>query len=180
MADRNRRGHLDPTLFDKLVADHEIGGMRGEEIEDLELKRDTLAYFSVPQIERFNEAALRSTVRRELAWLFNTTNLASTIDLEPYPQVRTSVLNYGVPDLSGKAVTNRLVHSRARDIRAAIQAYEPRIDRASLEVHGSEEIEKENSITFIIEADVTSAVRAIPVRFRTDFELDTSAASVRD
>lgn len=180
MADGNRRGYLDPTLFDKLVADHEIGGMRGTELESVEERRETLRYFSVPQIERFNEAALRSTVRRELAWLLNTTNLAAVVDLEPYPQVRTSVVNYGVPDLAGRAVTSRLIHQRAKDIRAAIQAFEPRIEKSSLEVTATRKVERENAITFLIEADVRSAVRAIPVKFRTDVEIDTAAATVRD
>ncbi|MCB2078760.1 MAG: type VI secretion system baseplate subunit TssE [Novosphingobium sp.] len=180
MADSNRRGYLDPTLFDKLVADHELAGVRGEEIEDIESKRDALSYFSVPQIERFNESALRSTVRRELAWLLNTTHMESSVDLSNCPQVRTSVLNYGVPDMSGKALTGRLVLERALDIRAAIQAFEPRIEKHTLEVQPTEQIEKENAITFVIKADVTSAVRAIPVRFRTDVEIDTASATVRD
>lgn len=180
MAAGNRRGYLDPTLFDKLVADHEIAGFRGSELENIEERRETLRYFSVPQIESFNEAALRSTVRRELAWLLNTTNLESLVDLEPYPHVRTSVLNYGVPDMAGKALNNRLILQRAKDIRAAIQAFEPRIEKASLEVQRSDQIERENAITYLIKADVRSAVRAIPVKFRTDFEIDTAAATVRD
>ena len=180
MTERNARGRLNPTLFDKLVAGHEISGFRGEEIEDLEKKRDTLQYYSVPQIERFNEAALRSTVRRELAWLLNTTNLGAVMDLEAYPHVQTSVVNFGVPDLSGKALTHRLIVQRARDIRAAIQAFEPRIDEASLDVEPSDEIERENSVTFIIRGDVRSAVRAIPVKIRTDIEVDTAAATLRD
>ena len=180
MAAGNRRGFLDPTLFDKLVADHEIAGVRGEEIDDMEERRDAMRFYSVPQIERFTESALRSTVRRELAWLLNTTNLGAVVDLEPYPHVQTSVLNYGVPDLAGKALSNRLVLQRAKDIRNAIQAFEPRIDKSSLEVTVSEQVEKENAITFVIEADVTSAVRAIPVRFHTDVEVDTAVATLRE
>ncbi len=180
MAAGNRRGYLDPTLFDKLVADHEIGGMRGTELEGVEQRRETLRYFAVPQVERFNEAALRSTVRRELAWLLNTTNFESSTDLSAYPHVRTSVLNYGVPDLAGKALGAKIVIQRARDIRTAIHAFEPRIDKASLEVVASDKVERENAITFLINADVRSAVRAIPVKFRTDVELDTAAATVRE
>ncbi|MGH1558786.1 hypothetical protein ACRAWD_16030 [Caulobacter segnis] len=32
----------------------------------------------------------------------NTTHLGSVQDLKPYPEVATSVLNYGVPDMAGK------------------------------------------------------------------------------
>jgi type VI secretion system protein ImpF len=180
MAETNRRGYLDPTLFDKLVADHEIAGLRGSEIETIEERRESLRYYAVPQIERFNEKALRATVRRELAWLLNTTNLNAVQSLENYPEVATSVLNYGVPDLAGKSLGTRIVLKRAKDIRASILAFEPRIDPASLDVSVSDRPERDNAITYVISADVRSAVRAIPVKFRSDVELDTAAATVRD
>lgn len=180
MAEGARTGRLNPTLFDKLVAGNEFGGMRGAEIEEVEEKRDALQYFSVPQLERFNETALRATVRREMAWLLNTTNLEAVVNLDPYPQVKTSVLNYGVPDLAGKAITGRLIAQRARDIRGAIRAFEPRMDENSLVVEPSDKVERENAITFIIHGDVRSAVRAIPVKFRTDVEADTATVIVRE
>ena len=171
---------LNPTLFDKLVAGNDIGGMRGEEIEQAEERRDSLRFLSVPAIERFNESALRATVRRELAWLLNTTNLESSVDLDSYPQVRSSVLNYGVPDLAGRSLNSRAVLRRAREIRDAVLAFEPRIDPASLNVELSNKVERENSLTFLIEADVRSAVRAIPIKLRTDVEADSSAVTVRE
>lgn len=171
---------LNPTLFDKLVACNEIGGLRGQEIENVEQRRDTLMSVSIHNLERFNEEALRATVRRELAWLLNTTNFESANDLSAYPEVRTSVLNYGVPDLAGKAISNPNMLRRAQEIRSAIQAFEPRIDPATLDVEVSSRIERDNSLTFVIHADVTSAVRAIPIQLRTDLEVDTAAVTVRE
>lgn len=171
---------LNPTLFDKLVGDSDLSGARGEELDKVEESRETLRYYSVPRLERFNEAALRATVRRELAWLLNTTQLGAVVDLTPYPQVQTSVLNYGVADLSGKSLTRRLVMERARDIRNAIRAFEPRIKEKTLTVEAVEAVERENSVTYLIHGDVTSAVRALPVKFRTDIEADSAAATVRD
>lgn len=180
MMAEERLGRLNPTLFDKLLAGHEISGLQGAEMDQLEQKRDTLRSFSVTQGQRFTEKALRATVRRELAWMLNTTNFAAVTDLSDYPQVRTSVLNYGVPDLAGKSLDDRLVRQRAREIRAAIIAFEPRIDEASLDVEVSDRIERDNAVTYVISADITSAVRAIPVKFRTDIEADSSAATVRE
>lgn len=170
---------LNPTLFDKLVGDSNLGGLRGEEVEQVETSRETMRYYSVPRLERFNEAALRATVRRELAWLLNTIHLGAVVDLEPYPHVKTSVLNYGVPDLAGKVYTNRVVQQRARDIRDAIRAFEPRIEPRSLTVEQSDE-QRENAVTYVINCDVRSAVRAMPVKFRTDIAADTAAVTVRD
>jgi len=180
MAEGKMPGRLNPTLFDKLVADNEIAGLRGSEIDTLEQRRETLRFYSVPQIERFNESALRATVRRELAWLLNTTNLAAVVDLEPYPHVQTSVLNYGVPDFAGKHLDSRVILQRARDIRHAVRTFEPRMDPDSVTVEASDKTERENAITYLINGDVVSAVRAIPVKFRTDVELDTAAATVRE
>ncbi len=171
---------LNPTLFDKLVGDNDLSGLRGEEVDKIEASREAMRYYSVPRLERFNEAALKATVRRELAWLLNTTNLGAVVDLDDFPEVQTSVLNYGVPDMTGKAHHRRLILQRAREIRAAIRAFEPRIDERSLSVEPVESVERQNSVTYLINGDVSSAVAALPVTFRTDVEADTGAAVVRD
>ncbi len=170
---------LNPTLFDKLVGGLEIEGLidTGSATTG---SREAMRNYVVPNIARFNEEALRATVRRELAWLLNTTNFAAVEDLEAYPQVQSSVLNYGVPDLAGKAISRRVILERARDIRTAIRAYEPRIDELSLVVEPVEDRERENAVTYVIHGDVRSAVRAMPVKFRTDVETDTAAVTVRD
>jgi type VI secretion system protein ImpF len=173
---------LNPTLFDKLVADLEIDGLRENE-DDRGLRErggSVMRFYTVPRIERFNEAALRGTVRRELSWLLNTTNLAAVEDLTPYPEVRTSVLNYGVPDLAGKTLTSQVVQGRAREIRDAIRAFEPRMDPRRLDVEPLTSKERENAITYVIRGDVTSAVQAMPVEFKTDIELDTASVTVRE
>jgi type VI secretion system protein ImpF len=54
------------------------------------------------------------------------------------------------------------------------------MDPDSVTVEASDKAERENAITYLINGDVVSAVRAIPVKFRTDVELDTAAATVRE
>jgi type VI secretion system protein ImpF len=173
---------LNPTLFDKLVADLEMEGLREADDDRLrpEASRSTMRFYTVPRIERFNETALRATVKRELNWILNTTSFESLQDLEPYPQVKTSVLNYGVLDLAGKTLTTRVVQNRAREIRDAIRAFEPRVDGRRLEVTSLPRAERENAVTFLIRGDVTSAVQALPVEFKTDVELDTAAVTLRE
>ena len=168
---------LTPSLFDKLVADVSLPGLRdGAEAADLPL--ESMRLYEVPRLERFNEAALRKTVRRELAWLLNTTNLSATSDLEAYPEVLTSVLNYGVPDLAGKSLHRRTVQQRAREIRTAIRTFEPRIDPESLKVEPVTTDEATNQIIFMIHGDITSAVNAMPVKYRTSLEVDSAAVDV--
>jgi len=173
---------LNPTLFDKLVADLELEGLRdsGESQPSVESSRSTMRFYTVPRIERFNESALRATVVRELNWILNTTSLESVQDLEAYPEVATSVLNYGVRDLAGKTLSMRVIQQRAKQIRDSIRAFEPRMDPDQLDVESIKEIERENAITYRIRGDVTSAVQAMPVEFKTDIELDTAAVTLRE
>ena len=167
-----------PTLFDKLASDTELPGLQ-EGTPAADVTRETMRQFSITRIERFNEDALRATVRRELGWLLNTTNFASLVDLDPYPQVKSSVLNYGVPAMSGRSITQRAILQRARDIRAALLNFEPRLAPDALTVEPSDNVERENSITFVIRGDVVSAVKALPVTLRTDVEIDSAAVTVR-
>lgn len=171
---------LTPSLFDKLVADLEISGMSNSQSEAAEVSRENFKHYSVPKLERFNEAALRATVRRELAWLLNTTNLAAIEDLEPYPEVESSVINYGLPDFAGKALTRRAILQRAREIRKAIRLFEPRFDRDSLTVEPTEDPDVPNSLVFTIHGDISAAAQAMPVKFRTEIEPETASVDVRE
>lgn len=173
---------LNPTLFDKLVADLNLEGLRisDEEATVPDSSRANLRFYTVPRLERFNETALRATVRRELNWILNTTNLAAVEDLEPYPEVKVSVLNYGVPDFAGKALTRRVVQGRAREIREAIRVFEPRMDPEHLDVEPQMKVERVNAITYVIRGDITAAVQAMPVEFKTDIEVDTASVVLRE
>lgn len=171
---------LTPTLFDKLVADIEISGLKDVHSDVPEISREKFRHYTVPRLDRFNEAALRGTIRRELAWLLNTTNLEAVYDLTPYPHVQSSVLNYGLSDLAGKPLTRRAVLNRAREIRKAIRQYEPRLAEETLSVEPAESSDRPNTVTFIIRADITAAAQAIPVKFRTEMDPETVSVDVRE
>jgi type VI secretion system protein ImpF len=168
---------INPTLFDRLVADLELDGLRDDGEDMVGLDR-SLRFYTVPRIERFNEAALRATVLRELNWLLNTTNLAAVQDLTEAPEVATSTLNYGLGDLTGTLLHRQGVQARAREMREAIGRFEPRVDRRSLEVEADLTRERANSVSFVIRGDLITAVQALPVEFRTDVEIDTGAATL--
>jgi type VI secretion system protein ImpF len=171
---------LNPTLFDKLITDTRIVNAVTDPGPSGVAPRTSLSFYTVASLERFNESALTATVRREISWLLNTTNLGAAQDLSRYPQVKTSVLNYGLPDLTGKASTVKAVRARADQIRDAIVDFEPRMDREKIEVEARSNIERDNAVTFMIRGDVTSALKAMPVQFVADVEVETGAAVVRE
>ena len=171
---------LTPTLFDKLVADLDVPGLRDMSDETPDVSREKFRYYSVPRLERFNETALRATIRRDLAWLFNTTNLESLVDLEPFPRVAESVLNFGLSDLAGRTLNRRAVLARAREIRRAIRLFEPRLSREGLTVDPLDDDETPHSLTYLIQGDITSAAQVMPVKFRTEIEAETASVNVRE
>jgi type VI secretion system protein ImpF len=171
---------LTPTLFDKLVADIDMAGLIEAEADQTTVARETFRFYTVPQIERFNEAALRNTVKRELAWLLNTTNFGATTSLEHYPRVETSVINYGLPDMAGKAVHRRSVLQRAREIRQAIQRFEPRVDPKTLHVEMVERDEHEHRVTYVIQGDISAATHAMPVKLYTRIDPDSASVDVEE
>ena len=170
-------------MFDKLTADLDFGGARDDaSVASAQNRADRSAMsgFTVAGYARFNEQALKNTVKRELNWLFNTTNLAAAVDLAPYPEVQRSVLNYGVSGLAGKTGGRRMLQARARDIRDAIRVFEPRLNPDVLDVDVAENAERENAVTYVVRGDVLSAIQALPVQYKTDVEVETGAATVRE
>lgn len=149
---------LQPALLDRL--DHpEMLGRRG---------------FSVER--------LREAVKRDLAWLFNTTCLAASQDLDDYPYVATSVLNYGLPDLSGRTVAGVDALELERLIRVAIQNFEPRLLSKSIKVRAvSSGIQGEqNILRFVIEADLWAEPLPLHVFLQTEIDLDTSDVTITE
>jgi type VI secretion system protein ImpF len=169
---------LTPTIFDKLVADVEVSGLRTTDTP--EVMNEVMRFYPVPEIKRFGEAALRATVMRDIAWLLNTTQFAASADLEGYDEVKSSVLNYGVPDLAGRSHHARTILDLAREIRNAIRMFETRLDPESLVVEPVASKDKVNTVVFLIHAEICSGVRPVPVQFRTELEADTAAVEVSE
>ena len=102
-----------------------------------------------------NSRTLKEFIKRDLAWLLNTGNLADVTDLSAYPLTAASVLNYGMPDLTGVLVANTDVHALQKQMRKIILNFEPRIIAKTLKVRVSKsEQMTQNALTFEIECDI--------------------------
>ena len=107
---------LQPSLLDRLV-DHAPGERR--ESDD----KRTLT-----------KQALRQAVLRDLSWLFNATGFGLAMDDKRYPHAARSVLNYGLPMLSGQFTSSVQRVSMEQALKNAILQFEPRILPRTLEV----------------------------------------------
>jgi type VI secretion system protein ImpF len=93
-----------------------------------------------------SRAQLRASVLRDLTWLFNSTNLSSSVDLSAHPLAAESTLNYGLTALAGRPLASLDFAEVERILREAILRFEPRILPRTLAVrvsrqdrHGSRE-----------------------------------------
>lgn len=164
MAELSLEERLQPSLLDRLTDNEPESKVESRAQRVLSINR------------------LRRSVLRDLGWLLNSGNLETTDDLTDYPQVVTSVLNYGVSDLAGVTVTAKNVPAMERQIRQAIVNFEPRILENSLKVRIEADKEKMSikSVTFRIEGQLWAQPLPISLYLSTDLDLDTGGVSVTE
>jgi type VI secretion system protein ImpF len=162
MAELTQQERLQPSLLDRLADDkrHRVVESREERV--------------------IATLKLRNCVIRDLESLLNATRKWSDQELEGYPYVAGTTLNYGIPDLSGMHVVSMDVVELQASIRAAIIAYEPRIDAQSLRVTGAADPGAMNrrSLTLFIEAQMWAHPMPLALYLRTDVDLESGRFSV--
>ena len=90
---------------------------------------------SIPSSDWEVAEALEKNIKRDLEQLLNSRKLESCLhDLSPYPEVQTSVLNYGIDEYAGLIRNDVNIYKVQEMIRHAIILFEPRIIPSSIEV----------------------------------------------
>ena len=155
---------LQPSMLDRLT-DH-----------NPEKKKESTAQQSMSQKE-FKDAVIR-----DLGWLLNSVSLDVCVDLEPYPEVKHSVLNYGLPDISGHTSSTINVKTIERSLIQAIRDFEPRIIRNSLRVrvHSDPSDMSHNSLVFEIEGAVFGQPSPFQIVLRSELNLECGEFNVTE
>jgi type VI secretion system protein ImpF len=164
MAAVDIRNRLQPALLDRLT--DERPGERAE-AEDHRI---------------MSKAQLRQAVLRDLAALFNAVQPLGT-EAELYPLLGDSVLNFGLPPLSGKLASSLDVSVLEGAIRQAIVRFEPRILPDTLRVRALEAtsiLDTHNVIEFEISGHLWSHPVPLEVLLRTQLDLEAGQVRVRD
>ncbi len=76
----------------------------------------------------------RESILRNLQWLLNTTRLESSVDLSRWKHVQQSVLNFGIPELSGQYLSSVDTEQLERHLAEAIVRFEPRLVKETVQV----------------------------------------------
>lgn len=156
---------LQPSLLDRLLDDEP--DHRKESVEDRVMTKQ----------------ALRQAVLRDLGWLFNVTNLSDDLDPDRFPQTIKSVLNFGLPPLSGQYASTVHRTSLERSIREAILEFEPRLlghtvevelvmDRSVLDMH--------NQVSVRIRGMLWAQPVPLEILLRTEIDLEEGRIQVTE
>ena len=164
MAELTPQERLQPSLLDRLTDKAPDTGTESRDRRVLSMR------------------LLRQAVLRDLAWLLNTGYLETTEDLDAYPYVRDSVLNYGMPDISGMSVSTADTVALERSVRDAIVNFEPRISPDSLRVSiaRDERAMGRNAMVFSIEGQLWAEPTPMMLYLKTEVDLETGDVAVTD
>jgi type VI secretion system protein ImpF len=164
MAELTPKERLQPSLLDRLTDDEPDRQQEAREKRVLSMRK------------------LRESVQRDLVWLLNAGNLETVQDLDDYPLVSHSVLNYGLPDLAGRAASGLDLPGIERVLRQAIWDFEPRILRNSVKVRAvvAKDQMNRNAVAFEIEGDLWAQPVPLHLFLRTEVDLDSGDFSISD
>jgi len=161
MVDLGESERLQPSLLDRLTDNNpsEIKESARDQIIDIR--------------------QLRDIVLRDLGWLLNTVNQEGDIDEDEFPFAAASTLNYGITDIAGKKAAEARAYELERMIHQAIERFEPRIVKGSLDVKLSTTVEGTHSrILFNIHAEIWAQPVPVEVFMRTELDLASGDMSV--
>ena len=156
---------LQPALLDRLTDD--------EPDKKLEPREARL----------LSRSRLRQAVLRDLAWLFNSTRLDADTDLNKAPLARRSVVNFGLPALSGKTATSLDATDLTRAIRQSILDFEPRILPGTLQIRTLLEagsLDHHNVIGVEIRGQLWAQPVPLELLVRTEIDLETGRVEIAD
>jgi type VI secretion system protein ImpF len=163
MAELTTQERLQPSLLDRLIDDEPDHKQESRERRVLSLPR------------------LREAVLRDLAWLFNTKQLGISEDLSDFPFVARSVLNFGMPDLTGSTVAALDPVALERQVRECICHFEPRLRRQTLEVRVTHAPHDYNrSLEFEITGELLAQPISLQLFLKTEIDLENGTAEIVD
>jgi len=164
MAELNPRDRLQPFLLDRLTDD-----------QSDQTKESREKYV-------FSPRQLKASIMRDLAYLLNTPAPTEAEGITEQANVAASVLNYGIPDLTGTTASGVAGSALERSIMKAIQTFEPRLEKHGLKVKvlGRDAKDSPNTITLEIRAEVILNQLPEALYIKTEVDLESGLISMKE
>lgn len=165
MVNLRAQDRLQPALLDRLTDDDP--GSRAE----------------APESRVINRSRLRELVLRDLAWLFNATGSSDHEKWDTAPLAARSVVNFGLPPLSGQSLSSIDLGALQDRVRKAILDYEPRVLPETLSVvavSNEAQADHHNVIGFRITGQMWAQPVPLELMLQTEIDLETGRVEIRD
>lgn len=164
MAELTTQERLQPSLLDRLTDTAPEAKQEGRDQRVMPVGR------------------LREAVLRDLAWLLNCVHLEVHEDFAAAPHARHSVINFGIPDLSGMSVSGMNTKELEDAVKQAILDFEPRIMQNSLQVSvtAHDDEMSTNAVSFVIEGDMWAQPIPLGLYLKTDLDLESGRFSISE
>ena len=166
MAILEPRDRLQPALLDRLID------------EQPSVRQDPEGAGQV-----ISKARLRQAVLRDLGWLLNAVQPLSAAEAREHPAVASSVLNFGLPPLSGSLASRVDVAELERVLREALLRFEPRLLADTLQVRAVETesvMDTHNTMEFSISGHLWAQPLPLEILLRTRLNLEAGQVEVLD
>ncbi|QLQ34316.1 MAG: type VI secretion system baseplate subunit TssE [Candidatus Thiothrix singaporensis] len=166
------------TLLKKLANQSEATeATRQQWQQELKQQQQQLNYLQGVTGTRQN---LRDCVKRDLQWLLNTHNLCQSDLEENYPETARSVLNYGLPDLTGRTASSLELGKLEKMLEKTILLFEPRILRDSLQLRllSNESMLDHNALMFEITGQLWAEPAPLYLQLTTQLDLESGEIKI--
>lgn len=123
---------------------------------------------------------LRESVLRDLSWLLSTASFDTENDLQPWPEVAASVLNYGLPSVAGLGSGNFDPAEAARRLQKAIETFEPRLTRVRVTPEFNAARMDMHALKFKVEAQLWGQPVPQHLLLRTQIDVESADVVISD
>ncbi len=161
----NPRDRLQPALLDRLTDQEPHSRVESDDARVM------------------NKTQIREAVLRDLTWLLNAVQPLRREQAELHARAAESVLNYGLPAMSGQLASRIDIGVLERTLRRTILRFEPRVMAESLEVRAVEPssvLDTHNVIEFEIRGEMWAQPVPLELLLRTAVDLEAGQVEVID
>lgn len=165
MAELTPQERLQPALLDRLSDDNPSSPVEPREMRVMSRTR------------------MREAVLRDLAWLFNSTRMSGELDWQAHPHAERSVINFGLPTLSGETASTLDVIALEAQVREALLTFEPRIMASTLQVNALMDeltMDHHNVISFRIVCNMWAQPVPFELMLRTEVDLESGQVEIKE
>ncbi|RZI80564.1 MAG: type VI secretion system baseplate subunit TssE [Rubrivivax sp.] len=165
MAELTPQERLQPALLDRLTDDNPDSQVEPREMRVMSRNR------------------MREAVLRDLAWLFNSTRMSGDLDWAAHPHAQRSVINFGLPTLSGETASTLDVVDLESQVRQALLDFEPRIMPSTLQVSALMDeltMDHHNVISFRITCNMWAQPVPFELMLRTEVDLESGQVEIKE